>query len=307
MQPPTHLSGIVPAVLTMFRPDGSLDTDSTSAHVDDLVARGADGIVAAGTTGEFVGLSEQERAELIRAAVDGAAGRVPVIAGTGAYSTCETLRHCDRAAEAGAAAALVILPYYMVPNRAEVVGHFREVGRNSSLPVLVYNNSRNSGTDAMSAVDIGQLYEEGLVAGVKSTFPTVHQVHEVRATTDPDFQLFYGSFMAPLEGLAGGADGWISGILNVVLEEALALRAAISRSDLDAARQAWARILPYKLLYTRALDGRASDIAIWRHILERRGGHGGSSRAPLLPLTEEQSAIVDRTLLSLDDSALTVR
>ena len=123
------------------------------------------------------------------------------------------------------------------------------------------------------------MYADGYVQAVKSTFPTVHQVHEVRAATDDGFRVFYGSFMAPLEGMAGGAHGWISGILNVATADAVVLWNAMQASDLDAARAAWARILPIKELYTKQPLGPASDLAIYRAMLRQRGQVAGFCRA----------------------------
>jgi 4-hydroxy-tetrahydrodipicolinate synthase len=105
--------------------------------------------------------------------------------------------------------------------------------------------------------------------------------------TDEGFRVFYGSFMAPLEGLAGGAHGWISGILNVVLADAKALIAAMAVGDLAAAREAWARILPVRQLYTTRALGDVSDLVIYRAILDLRGRHGGHSRLPLRPLSAD--------------------
>ena len=106
--------------------------------------------------------------------------------------------------------------------------------------------------------------------------------------TDEGFRVFYGSFQAPLEALAGGAHGWISGILNVVLADALELWAAIASSDLDAARSAWSRIAPFRRLYTEGPLGPVSDLAIWRAVLTLRGQVGGHCRRPILDLDEAQ-------------------
>jgi dihydrodipicolinate synthase/N-acetylneuraminate lyase len=298
MQQPsaTGWGGIFPASLTMFDQDGRLDPDAMREHVAALTARGADGIVVGGTTGEFVALTDDERIAAVEAAVRGADGRVPVIAGTGAYATDATVRLTERAAAAGAAGAIVILPYYMRPQRAEIIRFYEEVGEHSSIPVMLYNNPANSAATPLEADDIGRLAAAGAIQAVKSTFPTVHQVHEVLAATRDDFRVFYGSFMAPLEGLAGGAHGWISGILNVVLEDALAMRAAVTRGDLAAAREAWARIYPYKLLYTRGPLGAVGDIPLWRAVLELRGEHGGCSRRPVLDLPKAERLAVGRFL-----------
>lgn len=290
--------GIFPATLTMFDADGGLDIDTSVQHVDGLVQRGAHGIVLAGTSGEFIAMDREERALLTREVVAAVAGRVPVIVGTGAYSTRETIALTRDAQAAGADAGLVILPYYQRPMHQEVMGHFRQVAAGTDLPLFLYNNPTNSGTEPLDAVDIGALAAEGILAGVKSTFPTVHQVHEAIGETDPSFRVFYGSFMAPLEGMAGGAAGWISGILNVVLPDALELWAAMQAGDIARARAAWARILPIKYLYTRRPFGPVSDLELYRSMLRLRGEHGGHSRSPLRPLGELQVAALRETLTS---------
>jgi 4-hydroxy-tetrahydrodipicolinate synthase len=166
---------------------------------------------------------------------------------------------------------------------------------------MIYNNPANSGAPPLEAPHVRELYEDGFAQAIKSTFPTVHQVHELRAEVDEGFRVFYGSFMAPLEGLAGGAHGWISGILNVVTADAVDLWEAVAASDLPRARAAWARILPIKLLYTRSPLGAVGDLAIYRAILRLRGHEGGYCRAPLLDLTSEQ---VDRLREVLEPSRL---
>jgi 4-hydroxy-tetrahydrodipicolinate synthase len=296
MHTPASWSGIFPAALTMFTATGELDEQASAEHAAWLVGQGANGVVVAGTSGEFVGLSEAERRRLLDAVVAAVAGRVPVIAGTGWYSTAATIESTNAAAAAGADGAIVILPYYMRPRRDEVMAHFRAVGASSPIPVMVYNNPANSGTDPLDAEDLAALYAEGAAHAVKSTFPTVHQVHEARAATGDGFRTFYGSFMAPLEGMAGGAHGWISGILNVVTPDAVELWSAVQRGDLEAARAAWARILPIKRLYTRQPLGPVGDLALYRAILDLRGLHGGHCRAPLLPLSADQRERLARLL-----------
>jgi 4-hydroxy-tetrahydrodipicolinate synthase len=298
MQVSSRFTGIVPASLTMFTERGDLDDEAQVRQLDRLIHEGAHGVVVAGTSGEFIGLTDAERRHLVEVSVAAVGGRIPVIAGTGHFSTSETIRLTEHAAAAGADAASVILPYSQHPTHGEDMAHFRAVGRAvAPFPILVYNNPANSGAPALSAHDLRALYEEGLAVGVKSTFPTVHQVGEVRAVTDDGFRVFYGSFMAPLEGLAGGAHGWISGILNVVVPDAVALFDAIGRSDLPAARSAWARIAPIRRLYTDAPLGPIGDLALYRAILRLRGETAGFCRAPLAELSTEQIEKL-RTLLA---------
>jgi 4-hydroxy-tetrahydrodipicolinate synthase len=289
-------AGIYPASLTMFTASGDLDDDAMARQLDRLIAEGAHGVVVGGTSGEFIGLTDAERRHLVDVAVAAVNHRIPVIAGTGHFSTAETIRLTDYAATAGADGAIVILPYYQRPTEQELLEHFRAVGRATDLPIMVYNNPANSAAPPLSAASLRTLYEEGAAVAVKSTFPTVHQVHEVRSLTDEGFRVFYGSFMAPLEGMAGGAHGWISGILNVATRDAVALWNAMQASDLAAARAAWARILPIKRLYTDNPLGPVSDLAIYRAMLRLRGETAGYCRAPLRELTADQEARL-RTLL----------
>jgi 4-hydroxy-tetrahydrodipicolinate synthase len=292
-------AGIFPAALTMFSARGKLDEGATRRHMEWLISEGADGLVVGGTSGEFISLTEAERVRLIALAVDAAVGRVPIIAGTGYFSTRETIRLTRIAEAAGAAGAIVILPYYQRPSVNEIVDHYRSIASATGLPIMAYNNPTNANAPALEIEHLAQLHREGVVTAVKSTFPTVHQVHELRAGLDPSFRVFYGSFMAPLEGLAGGAHGWISGILNVVLPQARQLYEAIAASDLAAARAAWASILPIKQLYTLRQLGDASDLAIYRAILDIRGVHGGHSRAPLANLDRERRRVLRGILAKL--------
>jgi 4-hydroxy-tetrahydrodipicolinate synthase len=281
-------SGIFPAALTMFGKDGELDEQTTAEHLDRLVREGAHGVVVGGTSGEFVALDERERERLIEVAVRTVNGRVPVIAGTGWFSTAQTVALTRFAAEAGADGAIVIVPYYQRPTLAEVVRHYEQVGARSPIPVMIYNNPANSAAPAIPAAAAAKLHAAGHAQAIKSTFPTVHQVHELRAACPDTFRVFYGSFMAPLEGFAGGAHGWISGILNVATRDAVRLWDAVADSDLDAARAAWARILPLKRLYTDGVLGQTGDLAIYRGILRVRGLEGGRCRAPLADLAPAQ-------------------
>lgn len=286
--PSVNWEGIFPAVLTMFDARGRLDEEATREHIRMLVDQGVHGIVIGGTSGEFATLDAGERVRLIRLAVETVSGRVPVIAGTGAVGTDETIRLTDVAASSGADGAIVILPYYVRPTEQEVFEHFVDIGRASRIPIMVYNNPANSAAPGLDAARIAALYRDGLASAVKSTFPTVHQVHELRHETDDGFRVFYGSFMAPLEGLAGGAHGWISGILNVVAPDAIRLWQCMRDNDLAGARRAWARILPVRQLYTRSMLGQCSDLAIYRGILRSRGYPGGYCRRPLLDLSKHQ-------------------
>src|SRR3954451_4462543 len=131
----TSWGGVLPAALTMFDDAGALFEDARAAHLERLLADGAHGVVVGGTSGEFISLTEAERRRLIEVGVEAIGGRVPVVAGTGWFSTAETIRLTRFAEEAGADGAIVILPYYQRPTVAEMVDHFEAVDAATSLPV----------------------------------------------------------------------------------------------------------------------------------------------------------------------------
>ncbi|MBI2755423.1 MAG: dihydrodipicolinate synthase family protein [Chloroflexi bacterium] len=302
--PGPRWGGIMPAALTMFTVSGRLDLDATAAHIDDLVGMGADGLVVGGTSGEFIALSEFERRRLIETAIDVVGGRAPVIAGTGYFSTAATIRLTRHAAAKGADGAIVILPYFQKPNRAEVIEHYRAVGRSVGLPLMVYNNPANSAAPPLMADDIRRLYDEGCVHAVKSTFATVHQVHDLRAEIDDGLRVFYGSFMAPLEGMAAGAHGWISGILNVTMPDARDLWVAMANSDIAGARKAWSRIRPIRDCFLSHAVGDVSDLAIYKAILRIRGGVAGYCRPPIRDVAAAQLGRLAEILETVDDEAI---
>lgn len=284
----TELSwaGVYPAALTHFTREGAIDEDATRSYLEQLVSLGSDGLIVGGTSGEFIGMTVDEQALLIDLAVSAGGGRVPVIVGTGRYSTAETISLTEHAQARGASGALVVQPYFQRPHRVEILTHYREVSR-VGLPLMIYNIPANSAADPVGVADLAMLHAEGVAHAVKSTLPTVNQIHELRAATDDTFRVFYGGITSPLEALSGGAHAWVSGLLNVCVPEALRLKDAVASSDLAAARTAWEPLARIASLVTR-FRGEAGDLAVYRGILKIQGRESGHSRAPLLALTSEQ-------------------
>lgn len=296
----TMFRGIFPAAMTMFDAKGNLDEETCVAHWEWLVEQGVDGLVIAGTSGEFIALTLEERMRLIRLAVNRFKGRVPVIAGSGHYSTKLTIDLSERAQEAGADALIVILPYYQSPPKPAIMEHFRLLRRHSNVPLMMYNNPRNAACVEITPLDIAKLVDEDVVHMVKSTFESVVPVHDLFQRVGGRMRIFYGSFLSAYEGLLAGADGWISGVLNVVPSQAVALYRAIKHEkDLEKAFAIWLGILPIVHLYTWSEIGPVGDIPIYRAILDLWGRPGGYSRLPFFPLTPEQR---DRLRLKLQES-----
>ncbi|MBB5082146.1 dihydrodipicolinate synthase family protein [Nonomuraea endophytica] len=288
------MNGVYPAALTMFDRFGRLDLDATADHLDWLVREGAHGLVVGGTSGEFVALTGEERRALLETAVETVAGRVPVLAGTGAYTTAETVALTAHAEAAGAAAALVVLPYFQRPSREEVLAHYRAVAAAGGVPIWVYNIPANAAVPALDVPDLTALHADGVVQGVKSTLPTVHQLSELSAL--PGFHAFYGGFTSPLEALAGGAHGWISGLLNIVPAAAAGVWEAVRAGDLALARARWAELLPVRRMLFQPPVRGVGDLALYRGVLRIRGRTAGHCRAPLRDLSAEELRVLEKAI-----------
>jgi 4-hydroxy-tetrahydrodipicolinate synthase len=282
------IAGIWPAVMTMFDADGDIDEAATARHVEYLIRSGVHGLIAAGTSGEFISLDNEERLRVIRVVLEASNGRVPVYAGTGHYSTRHTIALTQAAERLGALGAIVILPYFQKPPKPSVLTHYRSLRAATSLPIMLYNNPANSACVELSSRDVAMLAEEGVIQSVKSTFESCVPVHDLLNRCGDRLRVFYGSFQSPMEALLGGAHGWISGFLNFLTADCVALYDACARGDVAEARRIWGRLLPFKQLFTHQLLGPVNDLDIYRAGLELLGEHGGRSRLPFEPLDREQ-------------------
>jgi 4-hydroxy-tetrahydrodipicolinate synthase len=284
--------GIFPAALTMFDKENNLDLDATARHWEWLITKqGADGLVIAGTSGEFIALESEERLRLFGLARDVVKKRVPVIYGSGHYSTKLTIGLSQEAEKCGADALIVILPYYQRPSKSAVIEHYRRVRKAINLPIMLYNNPTNSACVELNPADIARLVDEDVIHMVKSTSGSVEPVHDLSESVGDRMAIFYGSFLAAYEGLAAGAHGWISGVLNVATKAANALyQAVVVQNDARTGLRIWKKILPIVHFYTYQQVGPVSDLATYRSMLNFWGLQGRYCRDPFFPLDDKQES-----------------
>ncbi len=283
--------GIFPAALTMFDKNNELDEEATARHWEWLIEKQqVNGLVIAGTSGEFIAMDSEERKSVFRLARDVVRGRVPVIFGSGHYSTKISIDLSEEADKCGADGVIVILPYYQKPSKTAVIEHYRRIRKAIHIPVMLYNNPGNSVCVDFNPSEIAKLVDEDVFHMVKSTYGTVEPVHDLSYLLGDRIAIFYGSFLAGFEGLCAGAHGWISGILNVAAGAAKELyKAVVLDNDVQRGLRIWKRILPLVHLYTYQQIGPVSDLAIYRSILNLWGQAGGYSRDPFFPLDKEQA------------------
>jgi 4-hydroxy-tetrahydrodipicolinate synthase len=206
-------SGSIPALVTLFR-DERVDEAGYKAFVDWQVREGSHGLVPCGTTGESATLSYDEHYRVIDLCVEAAAGRVPVIAGCGSNDTATAKRHMQHAQQAGAAAALVVMPYYNRPNQEGMYAHFAALADACDLPIILYNVPGRTVTD-MTVDTMARLAEIPSIVGVKDATGNVARVTAQRLACGEDFVQLSGNDDMALGFMAMGGVGCISVTANI--------------------------------------------------------------------------------------------
>ncbi len=237
------LRGAMTALVTPFGEGGEVDLPALRAIVRWQVESGICGLVPCGTTGEGATLDPDESAEVIRAVVEAADGRVPVIAGCGSNDTRRTIAAARRSASAGADALLVVTPYYNKPNRSGMLAHYRAVAESTDRPIVVYNVPGRTGQN-LGVDGILRLAEIPGVVAVKEASGNLEQIAAILADRPAGFAVLSGDDALALPTVALGADGLISVISNEAPAETASLLTAVLEGDLKRARELHFLLLP---------------------------------------------------------------
>src|SRR5688572_1472919 len=290
MSEPFH--GVLPALITPFTPDGgAIDTGALGALVDRLIAGGVSGLVPGGSTGEFTTLTHAERRELTEATVAAAGGRVPVVAGTGALSTRETVELSVHAEQAGAAAVMIVPPFYDALSWPELLTHYTAVADAIDIPIMYYNLPSASGVKLSAAQ-----FRELPVTCLKDTGGDAVAATELIQSDGPT--LLNGWDTLTFAALAAGVRAVVWGVASIVPEQCVELhRLLIDEIDLPAARDLWARLWPL----CQFLEGQSYPAAV-KTACSLVGDTTGPVRPPLLLLDDaaidDLTALLDRATLA---------
>ncbi|GAA2805162.1 dihydrodipicolinate synthase family protein [Saccharopolyspora taberi] len=290
----TGFTGILAAVVTPLTADGSeVDADGVRRQTEHLISGGVHGLVPGGSTGEFTTLTTAERKRVTELYVEAAAGRVPVVAGTGALSTAETVELSVHAEQAGAAAVMVVPPFYDAPNWAELVAHYRAVSEAINIPVMYYNIPSATGVD-LSAEQLARLAQETGISSYKDTggdFPRFTAVQQEHAA---DIMAMNGWDTLTFAAFAGGAQAGVWGTASVIPQLCTDLYdAVVVRGDLTAGQELWSRIFPI----CQFLESHNYSSAI-KTGLDLVGQSAGPTRRPVLPLADEHREEFRRLLIA---------
>ena len=268
------------ALITPMRPDGALDEEAFRAFVDWQIGQGTDGIVPVGTTGESPTLSHDEHRRVVEIAVEVAAGRVPVIAGAGSNSTAEAIELTRHAKLAGAAAALVVTPYYNKPTQEGMFLHFSAIADAVDLPVIIYNIPPRSVVD-MSVDTMARLARHKNIVGVKDATANLARPLHTRRACGPQFCQMSGEDHTALAFLAAGGMGCISVTGNVAPRLCAEMHQAWQEGDLQRAIAIQDRLVPlHDAMFAETSPGPVKYAA---SLL----GHGSDHcRLPLAPVAD---------------------
>ena len=206
-------SGSIPALVTPFAA-GRVDEEAFRVFVEWQIEEGSSAIVPCGTTGEVATLSNPEQHRVFRLAVEQARGRVPVIAGCGSNNTATVLEHMRAAEEAGADAALIVIPYYNKPSQAGLIAHFKAIVAASSLPIIVYNVPSRTVAD-IAVETLAEVAKLPSIIGVKDATGQLGRVTAQRLACGEDFCQLSGNDETALAFNAMGGVGCISVTANV--------------------------------------------------------------------------------------------
>ena len=282
-------TGIFPVIVTPFNADGSINETRYKQLVDDAIANGAQGVVAAGSTGEFYTLTIAERARLFKLTVDHVAGRVPVLAGVADLRVEDVLEACQSALAAGCAGGMILPPIYAMPSAREILAFFEYISRNTALPLMLYNSPRRAGVDITPAL-VEQLAALPTVVAIKDSSGAITQVSELVQRVGDKLRVFVGYETMIVPARAVGAHG--------VIAMAHQIAGPLIRDYWDKA-----------LTGDKALEAMGRDVfafyrcfqsgsyyAAIKETMTQLGRDAGGPRLPLLPLADEQKAAISKII-----------
>jgi len=226
--------GSMVALVTPMQPDGSVDDAALAQLIEFHVKNGSDAIVAVGTTGESATLDEHEHCQLVKQIVALVAGRIPVIAGTGANSTTEAITLTGCAKDAGADACLLVTPYYNKPTQEGLYLHHKAIAEAVDIPQILYNVPGRTAVDMLPET-IERLSHISNIVGVKEATGDVSRITDIIARCGDGFDVYSGDDATAMEAILSGAKGDISVTANIAPAEMHEMCAAALKGERDKA------------------------------------------------------------------------
>ncbi|MGH9836592.1 MAG: 4-hydroxy-tetrahydrodipicolinate synthase [Blastocatellia bacterium] len=247
-----QLRGCGTAIVTPFKRDESIDETAYRRLVEFQIEGGVDFIVACGTTGESVTMTEDEQARVVELTLETSAGRVPVVAGAGGYNTREVIEKIHRYERLGADAILSVTPYYNKPTQEGLYQHYRAIAESTKLPIILYSVQGRTSVNLEPAT-VARLAEIENIAGIKEASGNIAQIVEIASLVDESFKLFAGDDAVVLPVAALGGVGVVSVASNLLPRQVSDLCHACVEGRFDEARKLNRQLTPiFKAMFTES-------------------------------------------------------
>ncbi len=269
------------ALVTPMHEDGALDTPALQRLIDFHIDNGTSALIPAGTTGESATLDMDEHCRVIRLTVERAAGRVPVMAGTGANSTAEAIELTECAKAAGAAAGLSVTRYYNKPTQEGLYRHYRKIAESVDLPLILYNVPGRTAVDLLPET-VARLAKIPGIIGIKDATGNLERVREMQQGCGKNFELYSGDDATALDFLLAGGHGVISVTTNIAPRLMADMCAAARAGDARQARTLNEKLMGlHKNLFVESNPIPAKWALMQMKLIE------GGIRLPLTPLAAQ--------------------
>jgi 4-hydroxy-tetrahydrodipicolinate synthase len=293
------IGGVFSPTVTVISDDG-VDVPATRRHIQRLVDSGVHGLCPSGSGAEFVGLTYEERQQIISLAIQASAKRIPVYAATGCYSTRDTIRLSKWAEAEGADGFMVLVPWLMQPLEQDIADHFRRLRDAVTKPIMMYH-PQTTGVQ-LSLETLVQLVEEGILASAKISQRDPSLARDLKLRVGDTCAVFIGHDACAFEALCAGVDGWISGAPIVFPRLAVRIFELVREGRLEAARALWSRLTEFVRLEFGPFPAElpsAHIIAVIKASLNAIGVPVGDPIPPLQPLKGAELAYVQQVARSL--------
>lgn len=290
------LKGLYTALITPFNEKGDVDEEGFRQNIEFQIENRVDGLVVLPTTGETPTLTNHEKTSLIKIARKTTEGRLPLIVGTGSYSTRQTIEQTKQAEDLGADAALIVTPYYNKPTQEGIFHHFKEVACSVSIPLVLYTNPTRCGL-GLELATLLRLANFPNIVGLKEVTGSFDQISTLISAFKspfPSFKILAGDDIAAFTFMANGAQGVISVASNLIPDKMRELMHACLNSDYVHARTIHYELYPL----FRALSLESNPVPI-KTAMELCGMPSGKCRLPLYQMQAENTLHLQKVLDSM--------
>jgi len=286
------IEGVMPPHITPFDKDEEVDEAALRKLIHFWLDGGASGLVSCGSNGEAPYLTRDERRKVIQTVVDEVDGKVPVIAGTGAPSTRETIVYTKDAKELGADAALIVSPYYFKPDKKELLQHYKAVLEAVDIPVILYNVPKFTGYNLEPSIIVQLANEYDQIVAVKDSGGSIGQISDLASQVGGRISVLSGSGDLILPTFVMGGKGAIVAVAIVAPSICADIYRFFKKKDVERAVEAQRKALRLNEVLIR----RFNQISSVKEALSQLGQPAGYPRRPSLPLDEESRQEVRKVL-----------